>query len=152
MFSLLWLWLHTLKVFTEIHRGLWHRCPVIDGTMSRLLKSVNLCSMTAQYYLTEERETSLFIQTDFHDMCSPLFSCVSSLDSTEQGPNPQKWIQPHKASWAFCDCLSSCLCLHIVSIHVNHIRYLFRIPLKEGGHYCHILNWLAINLAVLQHL
>lgn len=40
--------------------------------------------MTAQCDdLTEERETSLFIQSDFHDMCSAVFSRVSSLDYKE---------------------------------------------------------------------
>lgn len=35
MFWLLWLW---QSVFPERQRAPWHRCPVIDGTMSRLWK------------------------------------------------------------------------------------------------------------------
>lgn len=69
----------------------------------------------------------------WHVLCCPLLRVFDRLEGT-QGLNPQKWIQPHKASWALWGCLSSCLCLHIGSIHVNNIRYLFRTPLGEGAH------------------
>lgn len=94
-----------MKVFTETQIFPRHRCPVIDGTMSRLLKSIKFCSMTAQHdELTEERETSLFISSDTSVTCA-LLSCVSSLDYKEHKAQILRNEFSHTKHSGHCGCV-----------------------------------------------
>lgn len=142
----------TLTAYIEsIHRDSDRPVTSVSCNWWDNVKTFKICKLLLQRDCavdddsTEERETSLFIQTDFHDMCSAVFSCVSSLDCFgARGLNPQEWIQPHEAARALWGCMSWCLCLHAGSIHVNHMRYLLKDSSQGGEHtmrYLELINY-----------
>lgn len=143
MFWLLWFWLHILKVFTETRRGPWHQCPVIDGTMSRLLKCCKLLRHDGTVRRLDWVKRDKSFQAErlpWHVLCSLLLHVFTRLYRTR--PKSSKNESSHMKHLGHCGvvCLSVCsrLSLCIKSILVNHMRYLFWSPLR--GRYVRI-SW-----------
>lgn len=126
----------------------WHQCPVIDGTMSRLLKICKVLQHDCTLWRLNLGKEGQVFSSRLTPMTCALLSSLACLRLTVQNTRlkSSKWFQPHEASQGLWGRLSSCLCLHIGCTHVNHIRYLFWDCTQEGCTVCDSLNWLNPTL------